>query len=504
MKKKFAPWLLVIAVLVGSFLRGQDLLQPYEDGVRGVHAAFFALMAKNHLRYGLATTGGVGIINPDRVGPRYFNYFLDHPPGAVWLATAGALLGGTNPAGLRLAFLPLSIGIVLLVYRLAKRRGKVLAATAGALAATLPIGIYYGTHVHFEVPTLFLILLTTHQYLRYRRRGRRKHLVRSLVAFAAAVGFDWIALALPVCLLVLEPLRERSPGESRRVNAWLHGLGLLGIGLLVLVVVQVVYQLQLGRYGVASSSQGTYPEGLVALFQNFQPDRFLSTLCHLSADSFGWLTWLALLGLPIAIAGAVRRRLDEVSLTGLTFLLLGLINLAIMYTQAREFDYYHVLQLLPAVCILGALALHWPFQFGPQAVMEKLLPGLLILLLIWQTSLSVQLLSSRRSFGLSELGQRLASCTEPGTVILVGQERNTMDIQVAVSADRHVEFVHDVSGLTGARRKAEYLGMVAAEEFLYLDGGDTSLITPDLAHLLERLEPAMKRAGFSVYRLPPR
>jgi hypothetical protein len=455
------------------------------------------------LRYGLWTTGGVGIINPDRVGPRYFAYYLDHPPGAIWLATAGARLGGTNPAGLRLAFLPLSIGIVLLIYRLAKRRGKLLAATAGALSATMPIGIYYGAFVHFEVPTLFLILLTTHQFLRYRRHGKRKHLWRSLVVFAAAVGFDWIALALPVCLLAFEPLRRRSASERQSLNPWLHEAALLCAGLLVLALVQAAHHLQLGRYGVDSSMTGPYVAGWAALKEGFQPDLFCSSLFDLSAGSFGWVAVLAVLGLPVAILAGVRRRLDEVELAALAFLALGLINFAIMYTHARAYDFQHLLYLLPAVCLFAALALFWPIRFGPRPVMEKLVSGLVILILAGQTARSVELLSSRRSFELSDLGRRLARCSEPGTVILVGNERNAMDIQVAVSADRHVEFVHDVNGLTAARRKAHYLGMVDAREYLYLDAGDRSVISSELARLLERLEPSAERGGFSIYTLPP-
>ncbi|MFH0944222.1 MAG: glycosyltransferase family 39 protein [Planctomycetota bacterium] len=502
MKKNFAAWLFVIAIIVGTVLRGQDLLQPYEDGVRGEYAALFSLMAKNHLRYGLYTTGGVGVLNPDRVGPRSFLYHLEHPPGAVLLATAGARLGGTNPAGLRLLFLPFSIGVVLLIYRLTKPGGKRLAAAAGALAATLPVGVYYGAFVHFEVPTLFCLLLTLHQFLRFRRRGRRKHFIQSLICFAAAVSFDWIALALPPLLLILLPLSRRPRATSRWLGATAHAGYLLLVGLLVLGLVQLQYKLQLGRYGMAPSGEGIYQAGISALVHGGDWSRFRFLLCSFAQASYGWIVLaVAAVGLLFGMLRIIRRRLDDVQLAGLLMLGLGLIQLLLMTEKARDLDTFHVIYVMPAVCIFAALAL---FPAGLAARLpSRLLSAALILLLAWHATQAVSLLAERRSFTLSELGVRVAEVTQPGTVIIVGREQNSTTLQIAVSADRYVVFVHDVEGLYAARTRAHWLGMENCDTFFLVDQTETNVIAPQLAQLLERAGTSRSERGFTIYTLPP-
>lgn len=501
MRKNFAAWLFVIAILVGSVLRGQDLLQPYEDGVRGSTASFFSLMAKNHLRYGLFTTGGVGVVNPDRVGARHFLYHTEHPPGAVLLATAGARLGGTNPAGLRLLFLPFSIGVIFLVYRLTKPGGKRLAAAAGALAATLPAGVYYGTFVHFEIPTLFFLLLTLHLFLRFRRRGRRKHLLQSLICFAAAVAFDWIALALPVLLLLLLPMSRRPRTSPKWLGPMTHAIYLVLVGLMVMGLVQLQYQLQLGRYGTEPGGHGVYASGILNLYHGMDWSRFRFLLSSYAQVSLGWIVFaLSLVGLLFGLLRASRRRLDDVQLAGLALLGLGLIHMLIMTESARDFDTFHLIYITPAFCIFAAMALFPPGL--ADKLPAKLLSAVLILLLAWQTTQAVSLLAERRSFELSELGTRLAKSTRPGTVIIVGRERNVTTLQVAVSADRYVVFVHDVEGLNEARRRARFLGMVNCRSYFLVDQNGTESITPELAQLLERQGASRSENGFVVYTLP--
>jgi 4-amino-4-deoxy-L-arabinose transferase-like glycosyltransferase len=161
----------------------------------------------------------VGHQNLARSDDAYFAYYTHHPQGCVLLATLGASLGGTR-SGLRLIFLPFAIGIVLLVYRLARQRGRPAAAVAASLAALTPLGVYYGAFVNFEVPTLFFTLLALHLFLNYRRRGRRKDAVRAALSLGVAVFCEWIALGLPFCRLVLLPFLRDGATRVRRVASW--------------------------------------------------------------------------------------------------------------------------------------------------------------------------------------------------------------------------------------------------------------------------------------------
>lgn len=502
MNRRLATWFFIVALLVGSFLRGQDLLESYENGHRGACAAFFSLMARNHLRYGLTTTGGVAVINLDRVDIEHLTYYLHHPPGAIYLATLGALVGGTNPAGLRLAFLPLSIGIVLLIYRLTRRRGRATAAAAGALAATAPLAVYYGAFVNFEIPTLFFLLLSLHLLLRYRRRGRRKDLVRSAVVYAAAVFCDWIALGLPFCLMILLPLQSDSCRKPVRQTLGQTGLLLL-IGVFVFLVVQAQYAIQLSRYGSAPDASGSYYRAVTPLAKGFDLSLYLDRISGYAVTLIGpALLILAGLGLVMLLIRSLRMRLDDVAVVACTFLTIGAANELILAQNALGHDYY-LLYLLPAVSILAATAFCFQDRNKSGTLRAKLSIGLLIGVLGWQTFESVEVLSARRGFDLAVLGDKIANESQGGTVILVAGKANSKPIQVAAAAARFVLFVHDRPGLEESRRIAEYFGMVRSNMQFLIERGKEQVITEQLHEHLEQVGERRETEQFIIYELGP-
>ncbi len=501
MGRSFAVWLFIVAVLCGSFLRCQDLLAPYEDGHRGACAAFFAIMARNHLRHGLATTGGVAVLNPDWAGKEHFAYYLHHPPGAILLATIGAGLGGTNPSGLRLAFVPFAIGIIFLVHRLSRRRGLSTAAAAGAIAALTPIGVYYGPFVNFEVPTLFFVLLALHFFLRYQRGGQRKDFWRSLFAQAAAVFCDWIALGLPFCLAACAPFRRRrAPAAGRKTGPLVHASALLGAAVLVVLAVQAQVVIQLSRFsGQAPDASLAYYRAVTPLAPDFDWADFGRSMAHYGATLYGWpLIFLVLVGLALVARRLARRRLDDVSLAGLVMLGFGIGNVIILGNHARGHDYYQ-LYLLPAFSILAASAFCLPTSASLlRARGSRLQVAALIVLLGWQVFHSVQVLSERHSFKLSEVGETIKEHTEMGALVILPYY---FTLQVSATAERYVVWARDRAQLDVEMKRARAFGKVG-KGILFLDPiQDGVVIAPDLEQYLREHGTRSERGPFVAYDL---
>ncbi|MBI4882260.1 MAG: glycosyltransferase family 39 protein [Planctomycetes bacterium] len=501
MGRKLAVWLFIVAVLCGSFLRCQDLLEPYEDGHRGSCAAFFAIMARNHLRHGLATTGGVAVLNPDWAGKEHFAYYLHHPPGAILLATIGAGLGGTNPSGLRLAFVPFAIGVIFLVHRLARRRGLATAAAAGAIAALTPIGVYYGPFVNFEVPTLFFVLLTLHFFLRYQHDGERKDLWRSLLAQAAAVFCDWIALGLPFCLAACAAFRRRrAPAGGGRAGPLIHALALLAAAVLVVLAVQAQVMIQLSRFSAqAPDASLAYYRAVTPLAPDFDWADFGRNMAEYGATLFGWpLLALAFAGLALALPRLARRRLDDASLAGLVMLAFGLGNVVILGNHARGHDYYQ-LYLLPAFAILAASVFRFRVTARPaRGAAYGLQTCALIVLLGWQVFHSVQVLSERRSFKLSEFGEMIKEHTEMGSLVVLP---HYFTLQVSATAERYVVWARDRAQLDAELKRARAFGKVGKRVLFLNTAEEGAAVSTDLAEHLREHGARSERGPFVIYDL---
>ncbi len=502
MKQSLPTWIFLAAILVGTYLRAHDLLEPYEDGHRGSCAALFALMAKNHQRFGPTVTGGVGVLNPDR--PRStenFNYYTHHPQGCVLLATLGAVMGGTK-GGLRLIFMPFAIGIVLLAYRLARRRGPTTAAAAGALAALTPLAVYYGAFVNFEIPTLFFVLLTLYLVLRYRRRGRRKDLVRALLSYVAAVFCDWIALGLPLCLFVLLPfLSDGATAERRRATTKLVWLLVAG-GVFAVVATKLQVFLQVSKYGAAYGASRAYYKAVTPLAEDFLWSDWLDRMSRHASELVGVpMLVLAGLGLLLLVIRFLRGRVDEVDVAAATITTIGLANVTILANHAEKHDFY-LLYAMPAFALLAATAL-----FAARgAVSRPLLPravatALLLVLLTWQVFQSVELLERRRSFRLSAIGKQVNEATEPQTVVILAVDYFTL--QVAVAADRYVDYARDLAALKHVMNVARLFGMQGRKVVVLVPSEQEKPPERDFVAMLEAAGPGRPMGAFTRYDLGP-
>ncbi len=494
--------MLLIALLAGTFLRAQDLLEPWEDGHRGSCAALFGLMARNHLRYGLETTGGVGLLNYDRSDAEHFKYYTHHPQGTILLATLGASLGGTQ-SGLRLIFLPFAIGIVLLTYRIGRSRGRAFGAVAGSLAALTPLGVYYGAFVNFEVPTLFFLLLALHSFLRHHRRRRRKDAVRAILATAAAVYCDWIALGLPFCLAVLLPfLRRGSPARRRPSRKLLGGLFLAAIGAAGLAIVQM--RLQTSRYGIAEDANPGYFISVTPLAKGFDWGVWSAAMTDHLRQLVGWpLVIVAAAGVLVLLARGIRRRFDTVDVAAATTLTIGLANVVILANHAAGHDFY-LLYLLPALCLLAASVLPVGARRGEGRAagptpLARAATAAVIALCVVQVFHSARILEERRGNSLAELGAKIRTATAPGTIVFFAVDYFTL--QVPVAADRHVDFAPDASSLERRKDRARKLGLAGRPAVLLIPRARSEPVDPAYIRYLDQVGTRRTEGPFVIYDL---
>lgn len=505
MKRSLLAWILITAVLGGILLRGLDLMAPLENGHRGSCLAFFSLMAKNHQRYGMTATGGVAVLNPEKVEKEHFQYYAHHPPGAILLATAGAMLGANVPPALRLVFLPLALGIVVLTYRLARGLGSLGAVAAASIAALLPLGVYYGAFVNFEVPTLFFTMLTLHLHLRYLRRGRGADRARSRLAFAAAVACDWIALGLPLLLLLPWPEHRGDGRRAAGVSPRRAAAVLMAIGVLVVAAVKLQAFVQASRYGEANS-------GGLGYYLQVTP----------FAEGFRWSDWLfgsrpatgifpflrALVGIPVlalaacglclALRNSVRGRPRPADRAALTLLAIGAANVLILANWSWQHDYY-LLYLLPALALLAAL----PFAALDDRQVPDRRRGLtrigalaLCLLLGWLALRSVTEVDQRRNYELAGLGESVRAETAPGSLVLMPHHYT---LQVVVTADRHVDGAGSLAALELAIQRARTFGM-GGRPIVYLAArGEEAKLEPALLAELDRRSRRSDRGPFTAW-----
>ncbi len=509
MKQKQAIWLLLIAVLLGAFLRGLDILASYENGLRGACCALFSMMANNNLKYGLLVTGGVGVLNPVWSPPEYFNYYLHHPPGTILIATLGAALGGTNPASLRLIFFPFSIGVILLTYRLARTRDARVAAAVGGIIALMPLTAYYGAFVNFEIPTLFFMLLAIFLFQRYLRRGRRKDRSRFLLAQACAVGCDWIALGLPFALMLLAPLvrrRKSTPQEApTRKQYVLATLMAIGASAVVFLVVRLWYKFQLSRYGVdpdAGAADGYYLQA-TPFADEFDKWNYLTRIFQFSRELITIpVLVLAAIGLLISLVRAAKRELAQLDHAMLATALVGIANLVILGNHASKHDYY-LLYAAPACALACGVALRWIFSdfADPERVDlgTRLTSFGVVALIVVLAFRSVNVLDARRSDKLSRLGNEIADHTDEKAVVMLPA---FYTLQVAVRAGRFVGGpVTNYEQLVFASQLAMKFGMGGRPLVLLLGEDEESRLVPDFRSWLEKNAKRSISGPFVQYAL---
>ncbi len=188
--------------------RWNALTAPFGDDLRGSCNAFLSLLAKSLLREGFRATGGIPLLNVTDVEPASYWYYDHHPPGVPQVTALAFALGDSCEGMARLVALLFSMATAAVLLIWCHRQFGLLPATAAAAClGALPAGMFWGTHLNYEVPTMpfvvgFLLAAV----------GQRRSLAIALL-FAGfwmdlvAVG---AALVLALDLLLTKPTRRKA------------------------------------------------------------------------------------------------------------------------------------------------------------------------------------------------------------------------------------------------------------------------------------------------------
>ncbi|MFH0943326.1 MAG: glycosyltransferase family 39 protein [Candidatus Beckwithbacteria bacterium] len=177
----------LIILILGLFFFIQNLNKPFY-GHHDFNSVYYSIMARNYLKYGLAATKLGQVTNSGPVSQTEFN-FQTHYPSTFPLLLAGSykLFGYHEWAG-RLVPLIFSLGILILLFKIARQlRFSPLASLATSIIAVTPMLRYFGKLPVHEPLVVFCSLLSVYFYLKYIREPSKYWLrVLCLSAFINA------------------------------------------------------------------------------------------------------------------------------------------------------------------------------------------------------------------------------------------------------------------------------------------------------------------------------
>ncbi len=364
-----APWALPVTALIFvayGFGLTRDLTETW-SGLHDWNGAMNSQYARNLLRYPLSVHGGMGLvavgdaIPPPNERARYAN----HPPGLVWILAAAFSVCGQAEWVARLTSVVASMGSLLLLLDLARRRyGPVIACLAGALYAVMPMSVYFGRMVSHEPHMLFLMLAALWAWRTWQEQAaspRRRTLAAAswAVFVICSIWVDWPGMIFAALFCVhatIQRLRGRI-GLGSFLMVFLVGataaIGVLGFVVTVGLAGRWSDFFVLFRSRTGALSEPMSTSTLSYTFQNLTAPVILLTAVGLAVDS-----WRCLRGARPVVpeAGRSDRDLDVLWVLHAT----GLIWLCLFWRQ-YQLHAFAAFYLGPWVSLLwarGVLALH--------------------------------------------------------------------------------------------------------------------------------------------------
>ncbi|HUN80557.1 MAG TPA: glycosyltransferase family 39 protein, partial [Phycisphaerae bacterium] len=137
-----------------------DLSEPW-IGLHDWNGAFYSQLARNLIRYPSEIHHGLGIVAMGAAvpPPEERSIYATHPPGIVWLVAGAFRVLGESEAVARCVPILFSLGTILLLMNVVKRRyGPIIALLTGLIYALTPLCVYFGRMVDQEPPCLFFML----------------------------------------------------------------------------------------------------------------------------------------------------------------------------------------------------------------------------------------------------------------------------------------------------------------------------------------------------------
>jgi 4-amino-4-deoxy-L-arabinose transferase-like glycosyltransferase len=369
-----AMWPILAILTLAGLLLSLDLTEPFV-GHHDFNTAWVTTIARNHLRYGLGTTGLLMVMNNAQVPPDWLWFYTSHPPLLPTFVAPLFTIVGVEPWAARLPFILFTLGSIVLVYLLGRQvGGRGVGLFAAFVFAVMPMTAYFGRVANFEPPTAFFILLAVLTYTAWQRTRRSSALIATAAAVVVAALIDWpgyyLAALLPLHHLVTSPRRKRD---------WKVAL------LPVFVILLFASQLALTQ---AVAGEG----GLRQLVAKFLLRTATSAGPEFSWPAFaarqaGWAVALFTLPVlvlaPIGVWSQARTRRWEDSGAILILLGAGALNVLLFPHGAFAHDFwlYYCAAPLALLAAVGALSLRtklpgWVIGIMGAAVLASALPTL--------------------------------------------------------------------------------------------------------------------------------
>ena len=206
-------WPLLAILTLEGLLLTVGLMEPFV-GRHDFCTAWVTSVARNHVRYGLTTTGLLMVTNNAQVPSDWLWFYTSHPPLMPTFVATLFTIVGVEPWAARLPFILFTLGSIVLVYLLGLQvGGRGVGLFAAFVFAVMPMTAYFGRVANFEPPTAFFILLAVLTYTAWQRTRRGSALIATAAAVAIAALIDWpgyyLAALLPLHHLVTSLPRKR-------------------------------------------------------------------------------------------------------------------------------------------------------------------------------------------------------------------------------------------------------------------------------------------------------
>ena len=335
-------WMLLAAAACLLTLAGAPL--PHVDS----DAALFGKVAKQIL----ATGEWLTLHHPGKP-----DWIVDKPPLTFWAMAVSLRIGGESDAALRVWQLLMSVGLVLVVYRLARlAAGREEGLLAALLMATFQQPFYFSMAPQHDVPVTLFFTLAFYGYLCYREQGSTSLAVLTGLSVALAVltkGVLWAGVFLLIVAIdALIAVRHRDLGHWRWGQIAFSAAACVAVAAPWFVIGAVrqgapfVQTFLLGENGINRFFHPFLGSGIVPM-----RGRLMLVLAYVPILMLGMLPWTGWLPGAVGVgrrslgAGPRSARLCAVWF-GVFFLLLSL-------SQGDRIMRY-LLPLYPALAVLAA------------------------------------------------------------------------------------------------------------------------------------------------------
>lgn len=175
MKNNFKYYLLIL--VLGLIFLIQNLNKPFY-GHHDFNSVYYSMMAKNYLKYGLLTTKLGQVVNPGYISPDEFDFQTHYPSTFPLLLAASYKLFGYHEWAGRLVPLIFSLGILILLFKIAHQlEFSPLASFASSIVVVVPMLRYFGKLPVHEPLVVFCSLLSVYFYLKFIHRPQKHSLI---------------------------------------------------------------------------------------------------------------------------------------------------------------------------------------------------------------------------------------------------------------------------------------------------------------------------------------